>query len=282
MLTIREVEQLLLRLFSMGLVRGTVHTCLGQEACAVGVIKALDPARDTVCSNHRGHGHFVAWTDNVRGLLAEVMGMDEGVCGGKGGSQHLYATNFYSNGILGGMAPVATGMAFAAKTAAQGGISAIFAGDGAMAEGMIYESLNIAALWKLPLLLVIEHNQYAQSTHWSAEHAGQLEDRPAAFGILVTVVDGNDVDAVFKATSQAVAAMRATPGPRCLLLKTYRMGPHSKGDDLRSTEELEASKSGDPLVRLERQFAPTVVSSLKKQVADRLGATLSELKVSMT
>lgn len=164
MLRIRRFEELLLQLFSQGRLRGTVHTCLGQEAIAVGLVGALDPTRDTVSSNHRGHGHFLAFQPDLRGLLAEILGRAAGVCQGLGGSQHLHVPNFYSNGILGGMAPVTAGMALAQKLDGRHGVSVVFSGDGAMAEGVVYEALNMAALWRLPLLLAVEHNGMAQST----------------------------------------------------------------------------------------------------------------------
>lgn len=263
MLLIRLFEETLLKLFSLGHLRGTVHTCLGQEACAVGVVGALDSARDTVCSNHRGHGHFLAFNEDTRGLLAEVLGLKFGICGGKGGSQHLHVKNFYSNGILGGMVPVTTGIALAQKLAGEKGISAVFVGDGAMSEGVIYEAMNMASLWQLPLLLVIEHNQIAQSTPWILEHGSAIEGRPVAFGVPTETVDGNDVQAVRMLTEKTVAEMRETSGPRCLLLHTYRLGPHSKGDDNRSREEIAAHRANDPLKRAEADLAKSVIAHIQ-------------------
>ncbi|HUW39150.1 MAG TPA: thiamine pyrophosphate-dependent dehydrogenase E1 component subunit alpha [Rhodocyclaceae bacterium] len=263
MLLIRLFEETLLKLFSLGHLRGTVHTCLGQEACAVGVVGALDSARDTVCSNHRGHGHFLAFNEDTRGLLAEVLGLKSGICGGKGGSQHLHVKNFYSNGILGGMVPVTTGIALAQKLAGEKGISAVFVGDGAMSEGVIYEAMNMASLWQLPLLLVIEHNQIAQSTPWILEHGSAIEGRPVAFGVPTETVDGNDVQAVRVLTEKTVTEMREIPGPRCLLLHTYRLGPHSKGDDYRSPEEIAAHRANDPLKRAEANLAESVIANIQ-------------------
>ena len=164
MALIRAVETSLLDLFGKGKLRGTVHTGIGQEAIAAGVLAALDLERDVICSNHRGHGHYLAYCGDAKGLIAEVMGLPVGVCRGVGGSQHLHKRNFYSNGILGGMAPVSVGMALAEKTSKSGAVVVQFAGDGALAEGAFYESFNIAALWKLPYMLVVEDNGYAQST----------------------------------------------------------------------------------------------------------------------
>jgi TPP-dependent pyruvate/acetoin dehydrogenase alpha subunit len=158
------------------------------------------------------------------------MGLQDGVCGGIGGSQHLQRDNFYSNGILGGMAPVAAGMAMAEKTRDTGAIVTVFHGDGAMSEGTIHETLNIASLWKLPLLFAIESNKYAQSTPIDLELSGSIAHRAAAFDIPATEVDGNDVLMVHEAASQVISAIRAGDGPQMLVLDTYRLGPHSKGD----------------------------------------------------
>lgn len=281
MVRIRLVEEALLALFTEGLVRGTVHTCLGQEAIPVGVVSALDAARDVVCSNHRGHGHFLAWSGNARGLLAEVMGLPEGVCAGIGGSQHLHVPGFYSNGILGGMIGVANGMAFAEKAKRSGAVVAAFMGDGALGEGIVYEALNMAALWKLPLLAVIEHNQYAQSTHWRLEHAGDLADRPRAFGIPTTVVDGNDVEKVARASSELVSAIRAGGGPRALFCETYRLGPHSKGDDLRDPAEIEAARAHEPIARLASRLDPAWCARAESALRGEIGALAAQLKATV-
>ncbi|CAN1558346.1 AcoA Pyruvate/2-oxoglutarate dehydrogenase complex, dehydrogenase (E1) component, eukaryotic type, alpha subunit [Rhabdaerophilaceae bacterium] len=276
MVLIRLFEEMLLTLFSRGKLRGTVHTCLGQEACAVGIVDALDPARDTVSSNHRGHGHFLAFNPDTRGLLAEVIGLEQGICGGKGGSQHLHSKNFYSNGILGGMAPVTAGMALAQKFSGQGGISVLFSGDGAMAEGVVYEALNMASLWKLPLLLIVEHNKYAQSTHWSLEHGSPIEGRPAAFGVPTDVVDGNDVRIVRAAAGRIVADMRREPGPRCIVLDTYRLGPHSKGDDNRSKQEIAKQRMRDPLALVETILEPADTAQIQARCARHIEELMDE------
>ena len=157
---IRAVEQKLLDLFMEGKLVGTVHTCIGQEFTGLAVCGALRPG-DLVYSNHRCHGHFLAFTDNIIGLIGEVMGKRSGVCGGRGGSQHLCSKGFYSNGIQGGIVPVAAGLAMTLKLRHPGQIGVVFIGDGTLGEGVIYETMNIASKWQLPLLIVLEHNQYA-------------------------------------------------------------------------------------------------------------------------
>lgn len=274
---IRLCEEKLLALFGKGVVRGTVHTCLGQEACAVGVVNALDRSRDIVCSNHRGHGHYLAYCGDVDGLLAEVLGLPGGVCGGVGGSQHLHRDNFYTNGILGGMPPVATGMAAAEAYLETGRVVCVFLGDGAMAEGSLYEALNLAGLWKLPILFAVEHNQYAQSTHWQAQHAGALDQRAETFGVKVATLDGNDVEAVYQAAAAAVARLRSGLGPEMLFLRTYRLGPHSKGDDLRPAEELAEHWVNEPLAHLRRKLDGVWIDDLQAAQAAELETVVEDL-----
>lgn len=281
MVLIRLFEETLLKLFSLGHLRGTVHTCIGQEACAVGVVSALDPIRDTVCSNHRGHGHFLAFNQDTKGLLAEILGHKSGLCGGSGGSQHLHAGNFYSNGILGGMVPVTTGMALAQQLDGKRGISVVFVGDGAMSEGVIYEALNMAALWTLPLLLVIEHNQIAQSTPWTLEHGSAIEGRPPSFGVPTDTVDGNDVMAVHTIAEEIVTTMRQIPGPRCLLLNTYRLGPHSKGDDNRPPQDIADQRANDPLKRAEAALDKGVVADIQIQCQDHITGLLADFSIAL-
>lgn len=266
MLRIRVFEEHLLKLYSRGVLRGTVHTCIGQEACAVGVIQSLRADVDIVCSNHRGHGHFLAFENDMPGLLAEIMGLSSGVSAGVGGSQHLHKGNFYSNGILGGMSPVATGFSLAQKLEGQGGISVVFSGDGGMSEGVIYESLNIAALWSLPLLLVVEHNGIAQSTPWTLEHGSPIEGRPPAFGVPTYTADGNDVEAVYQLAAKTITGIRETSKPACLVLFTTRLAPHSKGDDTRTKVELAELRKLDPIERVKIRLAESDQTAIAEKV----------------
>lgn len=282
MCLIKATEETLLSLFSEGYLRGTVHTCLGQEATATGVISALDKSRDIVCSNHRGHGHFLAYCGDVRGLLAEVMGLPSGICEGIGGSQHIHAKNFYTNGVLGGMPPVAVGMAFAEKAKGSNAIATVFLGDGAMAEGALYEALNIAAVWKLPVLFAVEHNCYAQTTHWSTQHAGDLASRAPAFGVPITDIDGNDVLLVADTAARLVNEIRTMCEPRMLFLRTYRLGPHSKGDDLRDAEEIRHHLSRAPLTRAREQLDPDWCEQIESKINASISALASELKREIT
>jgi len=248
LVTIRRCEEALARVFDQGLSFGTVHLCIGQEAVPVGVVSALGPD-DPVTSNHRGHGHFLARTDDVEGLVAEVLGRETGVVGGWGGSQHLHAPGFYSNGVTGGMAPVATGMALAERELDTERVVVAFFGDGALGQGVVYESWNLAALWRLPIVYVVEDNRYAMSTPVAEGVAGEIAARPAAFGLHVREVDGQDAEAVHAAAGPLVDRARRGDGAGLLLCRTYRQCGHSRSDrrEYRTREEEEAWAARDPL-----------------------------------
>ena len=280
-LTIRRVEEALLRLHGEGSISGTVHTCIGQEACAVAVVGALDVSRDVVWSNHRGHGHYLAYSDDVDGLVAEVLGRETGVCRGIGGSQHLHRDNFYSNGILGGTAPSAVGCALAEKRRGAGAIVCLFMGDGALAEGAVHESLNMAALWELPLLVCVEANGYAQSTPTALEHAGDIGRRAESYGIASSRLAVREIAEVASHARGVVADVRSSGRPHFLVLDTYRLAPHSKGDDLRPPDELEARRRADPLGALGRELAdisPGRRTAVEQAVADRVAAAIAAAK----
>jgi TPP-dependent pyruvate/acetoin dehydrogenase alpha subunit len=264
MALIRRFEETLLELFAAGHLAGTTHTCIGQEADSAGVIACLDAERDVVISNHRCHGHYLALTDDVDGLLREVMGKVGGVCGGKGGSQHLHAGNFYSNGVLGSTVPLAAGMAFAERERGDGGLATVFIGDGTLGQGVVYESLNIASLWRLPLLVVVEHNGYAQTTPSELQIAGDVEARAAAFGVETERLDSTDVLEINDAAARAVAHVRETGTPFFLVLDTYRFSPHSKGDDFRDPEEILRRRERDPL----EVVAPLLGEETRREIED--------------
>jgi TPP-dependent pyruvate/acetoin dehydrogenase alpha subunit len=270
MFFIRRFEETLLDLFAQGKLVGTTHTYIGQEANAVGVIANLVPERDTVFSNHRCHGHYLAFTDDAFGLLCEVMGKAPGVCGGKGGSQHLCKGNFYSNGVLGSIVPVATGIGLAEKRKGTGAVSTVFLGDGTLGEGVTYESLNIASLWRLPVLFVVENNHYAQSTPVELELAGSIPARAAAFGIEVAELDTTDVLEVHREAKRAVSRVRETGEPFFLVIHTYRFSPHSKGDDNRDPAEIEERRQRDPLKVTGETLDPAERQSIEEACEKRL------------
>jgi 2-oxoisovalerate dehydrogenase E1 component len=252
---IRRTETLLLRLFSKGLLSGTTHTCLGQELSQMAVVRALDHPDDAVFSNHRNHGHFLTYSGDFFGLVSEIMGRSAGTCGGIGGSQHLAYRHFHSNGVQGGLTAMAVGQAMARRARGSQGIVAVVVGDGTTGQGLLYESLNLAAVFDCPMLFVIENNGVAQTTPTRLTVAGSLEGRGTAFGLPTWRFD--DADAAFFAdVERVVAAVRRSRKPGLLVIDTQRLGPHSKGDDLRDEEEMRAIRSRDPLTRLHDRLEP--------------------------
>jgi TPP-dependent pyruvate/acetoin dehydrogenase alpha subunit len=274
MYLIRRFEEMLLELFTEGKLVGTTHTCIGQEADAVGVVSALEPSLDVVFSNHRCHGHYIAFTDDLFGLASEVMGRATGTCGGKGGSQHLCKGNFYSNGVLGSTVPVATGIALAEKKRGSGAVTAVFLGDGTLGQGVVYESLNMASLWRLPILFVVENNHYAQSTPISLALAGSIPDRGRSFGIETVALDTTDVEEIHGAAENIVATIKRTSRPFFLVLETYRFSPHSKGDDFRDPAEISERRRRDPLLVLGRRLDETERRSIEEACEERLARTI--------
>jgi 2-oxoisovalerate dehydrogenase E1 component len=267
-LLIRAVEERLLSLFAEGRLNGTVHTCIGQELTGVAVAEALGED-DLVVSNHRCHGHYIARTGDVDGLVGEVMGRANGVCGGRGGSQHLHNDGFYSNGVQGGIAPVSVGMAYERSRRGLPGIVAVFLGDGTLGEGVVYESLNLAAKWKLPVLFVLENNRVAQSTAQETTLAGSIDARAEAFGIATAAAATWEPDALFETAAAAVEAVRSGKGPFFLRIDTDRLKAHSKGDDDRPADEVRELEKRDPLVRY-REVNPGRFEQLEAEAAKRV------------
>jgi len=244
---IRVFEQTVLSLFEEGLLNGTTHACIGQEADCVGVLESLE-AGDHVFSNHRCHGHYLAKTGDAFGLLAEMMGRHEGACGGLGGSQHLCGPGFKSNGVLGGTFPAAAGIALAEKLKKSKNLSLAFLGDGSLGEGVVYETLNLASLWRLPLFIVLENNGWSQSTPIGLNMAGNLADRFKAFGLPVQEIETTDVLEIEKAARKASLAVRNEKSPQVLVIDTYRLCHHSKNDDARPAAEVEKHWKTEPLL----------------------------------
>jgi 2-oxoisovalerate dehydrogenase E1 component len=243
---IRRTEELILAQFSRGLVSGTTHTCLGQELCALAVARALRHSEDVALSNHRNHGHFLAYSGDFLGLVAEVMGREAGVCGGHGGSQHLAYKHFHSNGVQGGMSAIGVGLSLARKLDGRGGVVALMVGDGTLGQGLLYESMNLASIWNLPMLFVVENNGIAQTTYTRDTLGGSIEGRGLAFGLEVGRFDDAN-PAIFAEIERLAARARDTSRPALVIIDTRRLGPHSKGDDLRPEAEKAAIAARDPL-----------------------------------
>lgn len=245
-LLIRQVEETFLELFAKGKLNGTVHTCVGQEFSAVAFAGQLERS-DFIFSNHRCHGHYIAFTGDYRGLIAELMGKASGTCGGIGSSQHLCRNNFYSNGIQGGIVPVAAGMALANKLKGNRRIGIVFIGDGTLGQGVVYETLNIISKWQIPLLVVCENNMYAQSTPQSASLAGDIRRRAEAFGLRTEESDTWHPGDLYTAARGSIDYVREGCRPAFHLVNTYRLNAHSKGDDERAPEEVSEYRRIDPL-----------------------------------
>lgn len=245
---IRAFETRLLKLFAEGKLFGTVHTCIGQEFSGVAVAAHLQPD-DIIFSNHRCHGHYLARTGDVPGLMAEIMGRATGICGGRGGSQHICGSGVYSNGIQGGIVPVTAGMALAARLKGTEGIGVCFIGDGTLGEGALYETMNIASCWGLPILIVLENNRYAQSTQQNETLAGDIEGRAAAFGISTWHGNTWEPATLMQVAGEAIDSVRATGSPGFLRVDTDRLMAHSKGDDNRPADELDGYWKRDAITR---------------------------------
>lgn len=243
---IRKFEEKLLALYAEGKINGTVHTCIGQEWIGVAAANASVEG-DHFLSNHRGHGHYLARYENPQGLFAEVMGNEGGICRGIGGSQHLWADKFISNGIQGGMVPVGTGLAMAFKLSGRSNVAIAFIGDGTLGEGVLYESLNIASKWSLPLIVVVENNGIAQTTPIQMSTAGSIEARARAFDIDYVKLGTLDWVSLVEGFVDVVEKSRGMGVPFVIEVETFRLKPHSKGDDTRSLEEVEQYVKRDPL-----------------------------------
>ncbi|MEV0381248.1 thiamine pyrophosphate-dependent dehydrogenase E1 component subunit alpha [Nonomuraea sp. NPDC050643] len=234
LLLIRSFERKLLALFTKGELNGTTHTCLGQEYVPVS-LRPLLSDRDWVFSNHRGHGHYLARFEDPEGLLAEIMGRKGAVCDGVGGSQHLRRDRYLSTGVQGQSLPVAAGVALRLKRHEPGTLACVYIGDGTWGEGAVYEALNMARLWRLPLLVVVEHNGIAQSTPTGLQMAGTIAGRAAAFDIGHTRVSSLDVAEIRRRLAPWVERVRGG-SPAVVEFATHRLGPHSKGDDTRPSD----------------------------------------------
>ena len=259
MLLIRRFEEKCAELYTQGKIRGFLHLYIGEEAVASGSIALLEP-QDSVVATYREHGQALARGVPATTIMAEMYGKQEGCARGRGGSMHLFhaETRFFGgNAIVGGGLPLAVGLALAAQMRGEDRVTACYFGDGAMAEGEFHESMNLAALWNLPVLFCCENNLYAMGTAVSLTHAEtDLALRASSYGMPAWAVDGMDVLAVEAATRRAVQAIRAGGGPHFLEFRTYRFRPHSMFDPelYRSKAEVAEWKERDPIVLLAQRM----------------------------
>jgi len=254
MVKIREFEEKVNELYMKALMPGLAHLYSGQEAVAVGVCEALR-MDDYITSTHRGHGHCLAKGASVDRMFAELLGKEAGFCKGKGGSMHIAdpdSGNLGANAIVGGSMGIATGAALSAKMRGSDQVAVCFFGDGAVAQGLLFEVMNMAALWKLPIIYVCENNNYSEYTHRTETLAGKIADRAKAFGIYTETIDGQDVQLVQETTQRLVERARRGEGPAFLECLTYRYYGHHVGDINRTyyrskEEEQEWRENCDPL-----------------------------------
>ncbi|MER7333687.1 MULTISPECIES: thiamine pyrophosphate-dependent dehydrogenase E1 component subunit alpha [unclassified Micromonospora] len=280
-LFIRRFEEELLRLYADGHISGTTHTCLGQEYIPVALAPLL--TGDFVFSNHRGHGHYLAHCADPDGLLAELLGREGGVCHGRGGSQHLRRERFLSTGVQGESLPAAVGVGLHLNRTGQDGIVVTYIGDGTWGEGAVYEALNMAQLWRVPLLVVVEHNRIAQSTPTTEQLAGTIGGRAAGFGITFSESDSLDLNEVRAAAAPHIERVRATRQPHVLVQHTVRLGPHSKGDDSRPADEIRRLRHLDWLERYAAAYPPQFSAAdaqARQRVAEISAAALARPLVS--
>jgi pyruvate dehydrogenase E1 component alpha subunit len=280
MLLIRRFEEKAGQLYGMGLIAGFCHLYIGQEAVVVGVQAALD-ADDQVITGYRDHGHMLAAGLDARGVMAELTGREGGLSRGKGGSMHMFSRekNFYGgHGIVGAQVPIGAGLAFANRYKGSDAVCISYFGDGASNQGQVYEAFNMASLWKLPVVFVIENNQYAMGTSVARASAEtELFKRGISFEIPGEAVDGMDVIAVRKSAAKAVERARAGDGPYILEMKTYRYRGHSMSDPAkyRTREEVqEMREHHDPLELLKKKLLEAghadeaALKQIEKEVRD--------------
>lgn len=257
MVKIRAFEERANQLYRSAKMPGLTHLYIGQEAVAVGVCEALRPD-DYITSTHRGHGHCVAKGAELDRMFGELLGKETGYCRGKGGSMHIADQengNLGANAIVGGSAGIATGAAMSIKMRKTDQVAVCFFGEGALGQGLLYETMNMAQLWSLPVIYVCENNLYCEYTHYTETTAGELRARATAFGMLSVEVDGQDVRAVHEAAAELVERARNGGGPAFLLCHTYRFHGHHVGDIDRTyyrpaTEEKEWTGNRDPIAVL--------------------------------
>ena len=260
MLTIRRFEERAIQEYESGNLYGFIHSYIGQEAIAVGVCSHLR-IDDRIVSNHRGHGHCIAKGADMKRMMAEIFGRKTGYCKGKGGSMHIADFEIGmlgANGIVAAGLPIATGSALAAQLEGGDRISVVFFGDGACGEGEFHESLNLASIWKLPIVFVCENNMYGVNTLTSYSMAAEnVADRASAYSMPGEIADGNNLFAVYETAEKAVNRARKGQGPSLIEFQTYRWRAHFEGDgmpDLRPVDEIEEWKTKCPVVFMERQL----------------------------
>ena len=288
---IRRFEETAEASYMRGLIHGTMHLSIGQEASAVGAILPLRND-DYILSTHRGHGHCIAKGADPARMLAEFFGKENGYCRGRGGSMHIAdieSGNLGANGIVAGGLPIAVGVGISIKAQKQDRVCMVFFGDGAANEGAFHEALNMASIWKLPVIFLCENNKYGMSMDIALAMAvSNVADRAGSYAMPGVAVDGNDLPAVAAASLAAVSRARGGGGPTLVECKTYRLRGHSKSDRnlYRTKDEIEAWRKRDPIRRLESEliaegrFEAAELGSLEKQAQQEIEQALEYAKAS--
>ena len=261
---IRAFEELILEMFSQNKLSGTTHTYIGEEATASALMPYVRE-QDKVFSNHRCHGHYLAYNGPEELLLAEIMSKKSGLCNGRGGSQHIHYKNFYTNGIQGGIVPNALGVAFADKLSGNDDNTVVFIGDGTLGQGVVYESLNIASVYDVPVVFVVEDNQYAMSTKRKDVISGDIKSRIEGFDIKTFEIESTDVDELYEFFGGVFSYINENRKPVCAVVHNYRLGAHSKGDDTRDKDEVEFHRKKDPIALLKNALGEEVVDETYKK-----------------
>ncbi len=280
MRTIRDFEERVAEEFSSGGIPGFVHLYAGEEASAVGICAHLDD-RDVIASTHRGHGHCIAKGVDVKGMMMEIYGRREGVCGGKGGSMHIADLSkgmLGANGIVGGGPPLICGAAVTAKYKKTGGVAVAFVGDGGSNQGTTLESYNLANVWKLPVIFVVEDNGYAEATSSKWSVSGTQLDRAKGFGMPGIAVDGHDFFAVHEAAGEAIARARAGEGPSLMHVTLNRFFGHFEGDAMtyRGDGEIQRIRDEKDSLKIFRQRV-TEMALLEPEQLDAVDAEIAKL-----
>jgi pyruvate dehydrogenase E1 component alpha subunit len=291
MLTIRRFEEAVWDVYTRALMPGIAHLSIGQEGVAVGACAALQPD-DYIMSNHRGHGHCIAKGSDVNRMMAEILGKDTGYCRGKGGTMHIADAehrNLGATGIVGGGIGLAVGVGLTIQIQGSRLVSLCFFGDGAANQGIFHESMNLAAIWRLPVIFLCENNQYGEYTSAEKVTAGQrVADRARAFEIPAVTIDGMDVLAVCEAVGEAAARARTGGGPTMIEALTYRYGGHHVGDPgkYRESDEINQWKQRDPIANFERRLADsgllseTDINAIGREVEETVQAAVEFAKAS--
>ncbi len=286
MVTIRRFEEKAIELFEHNLIRGNIHPCIGQEAVSVGVCSILR-RNDYMVNTHRGHGNCIAKGADLKLMMAELLGKSTGYCKGKGGSMHIAdfeGGNLGANGIVGGGLPIAVGAGISIQNRSTDQVVACFFGDGATNQGTFHESLNLAALWRLPVIFVCENNQYALSTPvHEAISVSKISDRSIAYGISGFHIDGNDVIEVYLKMKEAVERARTGEGPTLLDCMTYRFFGHFTGDPgrgitYRTKEEMDQWLARCPIQRFREQLIKEkrMSEEIDKRIETNVKASIEE------